>query len=309
VNTAIVRWGPGDAYAKAYAPVDFAKAEVTDHFATADVFDKLDKGEPKPLALGLDRSRHFTYRVHFSPPKKGCETHFNVAKLISRDGLPNGEVPNGQALTIDLPGEVRFDAASIKVQVCDELPAAVLPKAGTPKASDPKKPADPPKAVSVLRVSKWTAHRRVRVGDTVTWFIRVTNTGKTPLSNVKVIDRLPKQFKPVAEPGLAPLSLHGQRVIATFKWIDAGASKRLRIDTLVVGKPVLTPLLRKAARSMNGAARVRFLAQFRKGIACNIAIALAKGVEPDKDGACVKVLPAVQAPVPVSQPVESLTPA
>jgi uncharacterized repeat protein (TIGR01451 family) len=311
VNTAIVRWGPGDDYAKAYAPVDFREATVTDHFATADVFDRLDKDDPEPLARNLDRSKHFTYRVLLSTPKKGCEVHVNTAKVFSRDGAVNGEVPNGETLNgaVPHPALVQSDAASIRVQACDELPAAVLPKAADPKGSDPKKPADPVKPASVLQVSKWTTHRRVRVGDTVTWFIKVTNRGKTPLANVKVIDRLPKQFRPVAEPNLAPFDLDGRRVTATFKWIDAGASKRLRIDTVVVGKPVLTPLLRKSARTMSPAARTRYLTHLRRGIACNIAIALAKGVEPDKDAACVRILRTAPPPPVESQPVEELAPA
>lgn len=304
VNTAIVRWGPGDAYAKAYAPVDFRDATVTDHFATADVFDRLDKGAPKLLARDLDRSKHFTYRAHLSTPKKGCEVHVNTAKVFSRDGVLNGEALNGAAR---LPGHVQSDEASIRVQACDELPTAVLPKTVGPKG-DPKTPADPAKPASVLHVSKWASHKRVRVGDTVTWIIKVKNTGKTPLANVKVIDRLPKHFKPVAEPTLAPFALNGHKVTATFKWIDAGASKRVRIDTVVVGKPVLTPLLRKAARSMNGAARIRYLANLRKGIACNIAIALVKGVKPAKDVACVKILRKAPPPPMVSEPVENLAP-
>ena len=301
-------------YAKVEVEVDFAKALVNVVNPAVKVIDTLDGDQTRLLDDALTSSKTFTYKRYLSfwRVKKICRTWHNVAKITPAQPAPVPAIVQQDEAAPDLAADWSKTAESW-VKICPPPPpdkgedpappkVEVSPGPGDTK-SDPvePKPVDNPKGPVIkdnaskgrLLVSKSASVRTARVGDLVSWTIRVTNAGSAELYGVKVTDLLPKHLV------LAPTSLAkgGKGTVFTVGDLAPGASEVIEVTTRVAGRPVPTSGAVTAARRIATAKdRDAALRRLRKGLVCNVVKATARKAGSDADIACIRI---VRQPVPV----------
>lgn len=311
----------------AYAPYNFAEGEV-DHrgYTYANVYDKMgEKGKRELIgeelsALDGKWTKHY-YKYLRAPRKvnecvvvknrailvgKRAESEQNgieirsewgkvhadaYVKICTKEKKPSSEDPRP-------PDVVVSDGSSEDPRPTDpepDKPVIVRPTDDTPSSEDPR----PNKGK--LHVNKRANKKRAYVGSRVIWTIRVKNKGGKTLRNVHLKDVLPKYFRVEMKRTRKVMnrkkgvSLKGRRVNVKIGHIRPGQTRTIRIATKVVGRPKMDRPVRRAASKKQGKARKVYIARMKRGIACNVVIARAKGTR-DRAHACVRVIKPKEGP-------------
>ena len=161
----------------------------------------------------------------------------------------------------------------------------------TRPVDNPKGPVvKDPKGSGKLVVIKRAGAKRVQVGDTVIWTIRVANRGRADPSNVVLTDRLPRHLRVISN-AKAPLAKGTKRnnrlVRVSVGDLLVGQSVTIRVATRVVAKPALTPQVMRATAKARDRNIQRLRA--RRGVACNLVIATADNARNRGAVSCIRL--------------------
>lgn len=293
------------------APVEvvFNAGNRRDLFDRVRITDRLGD-TVKILSRGLGKSDELRDIRYLRAPKRGCVRHVNVARLVAVDA-------DGKVLRNKKGAPRLREVARETVRICQKAtpsgadPAPVVyssedPDKGVPAAKvkdqyseDVEEPTlTEPGAVidrpERLRVRKSVIGRkRVEIGDRVVFRIAVRNRGDEVARNVRVRDVLPRHLRATAVRGKTRVVRGLNRRVLNLRLpnIPAGKTRVIKVVTKVVSRPEATPRALRIANRSKGAKRRVAIARLRNGITCNVAIGRARAFRPDRDRACVRILP------------------
>lgn len=323
-NTARVYWsydGEAGEAVQATADVDFSDPRVQVYGEMAvRVTDTMSGAKTRVLAEAMETSKTFTYTRYLRATDK-CRWFGNTARLVVDGGAAEqqlqpapGPAPEFEVIASDdagvkicppPPPPVKPDPTDPKappVVVIDNGNGSTPTKVPTKTTDNPKGPViDSPVSKGRLVVSKRADSRRVRVGDVVTWTIRVRNAGKADLKDVVLVDRLPAHLRAVdtTATGTAKARQRARVIKVTVGDLLVGQSTTVRVATKVVARPRMTRrVAREASRIRSKQVRVRTLRRARLGVVCNTAFAKAQATRARAGVGCIRVLAPVKPTTP-----------
>lgn len=134
------------------------------------------------------------YQVRFSTPKPAQKSSVDIEEILTDAQTADGWTIDAVECTVN-GAKVNVDKSDISLDVTsgDSVKCTVTNKQTlVPGVSIEKKAWDTPTADGLDGAKEIPAGERVADGTTITWTYLVTNTGKTPLDGISVVDdRLP----------------------------------------------------------------------------------------------------------------------